>query len=131
MKKIIITTIAAVAAILALSSFAGTTGTSDGTVSFEAASAPALNCTLSMQNAAGIYRLLPENLAECARKEYTGIRQKSRSRSHFTHDGVDIRIKDAGATLDIVFTLNGYKVKVCDVTWETLDNLFAASEAER
>lgn len=124
MKKIILTFFAAIAVILTLSAFVGTSASQSGTVSFEAVKAPALNCTLSFSRAWDIFHLLPDNIAETFRNEYATIRQKSHSRSHFTHEGVDVHIRDNGVSLSIEFKVSGYKVCVNDVTWQELDSLF-------
>lgn len=124
MRKTILTFFVAIVAIFTLSAFVNSTAPSSGSVTFEAVKAPALDCTLPIQRVMDIYRLLPDNLAEACRNEYASVRQKSRSRSRFTHEGVDVRIKENGVALTIEFQVTGYKVCVNDVTWQELDNLF-------
>ena len=126
MKKILVLAVAAAAAIATLSAFASTSGPAspEGRVSFESAALPALNCSVSIGHAMQMYYLLPGNIEDICRKEYAAIRQKCNSRSHFTHEGVDVRIKDNGKTITIEFCASGYKVVASNVTWNQLDNMF-------
>ena len=126
MKKILVLAIAAIATIATLSAFASTSDSNSpkGKVSFESAAMPALNCSVSIGHAMDMYRLVPGNIEDICRKEYVAIRQKCNSRSHFTHEGVDVRIKDNGKTVTIEFRPSGYKVVASDVTWTELDNMF-------
>ncbi len=126
MKKILVLAIAAIATIATLSAFAGASDaiTSEGKVSFESAAMPTLNCSVSIGHAMDMYRLVPSNIEDVCRKEYIAIRQKCNSRSHFSHEGVDVRVKDNGKTVTIEFRTSGYKVVASDVTWTELDNMF-------
>ena len=126
MKKILILAVAAAATIATLTAFASKSGLTspEGRVSFESAALPALNCSVSLGHAMQMYNLVPGNIAEICRKEYVAIRQKCNSRSHFTHEGVDVRITDNGKTVTIEFRASGYKVVASDVTWTQLDNMF-------
>ena len=130
MKKILVLAIAAMATIATLSAFAGASDaiTSEGKVSFESAAMPALNCSVSIGHAMDMYRLVPGNIEDVCRKEYVAIRQKCNSRSHFSHEGVDVRIKDNGNTVTIEFRTSRYKIVVSDVTWTELDNMFIGPE---
>lgn len=129
MKKIIIV-IAAVAATLALSAFASApeNASSQGEVSFESASMPALNCTVSMEHARSIYRLIPSNITEICEKEYASVQKKCYSRTHFTHEGVDVRVTDNGECITVVFSVPGYRVTAKNVTWAELDSMFNATQ---
>ena len=130
MKKILVLAIAAIATIATLSAFAGASDaiTSEGKVSFESATMPALNCSVSIGHARDMYRLVPGNIENICRKEYVTIRQKCNSRSHFSHEGVDVRVKDNGKTVTIEFRTSGYKIVASDVTWTELDNMFIGPE---
>lgn len=128
MKKLIAIVIAATAAIVTLTaSISASDNNSAGTVSFESSSMPALNCTVSISHAKEIYRLIPGNISELCEKEYVAVQKKCSSRSHFTHEGVDVRVSESGETVTIVFSVSGYKVTASNVTWDELDNMFIVS----
>ena len=131
MKKIIVIVLAAIAAALTLSAFASApeNGASQGEVSFESTAMPALNCTVSMEHAQSIYRLIPSNITDICEKEYAAVQKKCNSRSHFTHEGVDVRIVEIGEYVTIVFSASGYKVTARNVTWSELDAMFMGSNA--
>ena len=126
MKKIITIAVAAVAAIAVFSAYAGTTNDSPakGTVSLESSALPALNCTMSIDHVWDIYRLVPTNIDDVCRNEYIDIRQKCNSRAHFTHEGVDVQTEEIDGKVSIVFSFNGYRLTVKNVTWRELDNMF-------
>ena len=126
MKKIIAIVIAAVAAVVALTAAvsAPESITTEGKVSIESSAVPALNCTMSIDRVGDIYRLVPGNIDDVCRKEYIAIREKCGSRSRFTHEGVNVQVKDNGGTVTMVFSITGYKLTVSDVTWKELDNIF-------
>lgn len=129
MKKIIVIAIAALAAIaLTASVSASDSIPSEGKVSFESASVPALNCTMSIGNVRDIYWLVPGNIEDICRKEYVAVRNKCNTKTHFTHEGVDVRVKENGRTVTIEFRFSGYKIVASDVTWAELDNLFIGQE---
>ena len=129
MKKIIVIAVAAITAIaLTASVSASDSIPSEGKVSFESASMPALNCTMSIGNVRDIYRLVPGNIEDVCRKEYVAVHNKCNTKSHFTHEGVDVRIKENGNTVTIEFRFSGYKIVASDVTWAELDNLFIGQE---
>lgn len=129
MKKIIVLAIAAVAAVVSLSAFASASDTaSEGKVSFESTSMPALNCTMSIGHAWEIYRLVPFNIEDVVRQEYVTVRQKCKSRSRFTHEGVDVRVKDNGETVSIELGISSCKLTFSDVTWRELDNMFIGQQ---
>jgi hypothetical protein len=129
MKKIIVIALAAIAAIaLTASVSASDSIPSEGRVSFESAAMPALNCTMSIGNLRDIYRLVPGNIEDICRKEYVAVHTKCNTKSHFTHEGVDVRVKENGRTVTIEFRFSGYKIVASDVTWAELDNLFIGQE---
>ena len=129
MKKITVIAIAALAAIaLTASVSASDSIPSEGKVSFESASVPALNCTMSIGNVRDIYWLVPGNIEDICRKEYVAVRNKCNTKTHFTHEGVDVRVKENGRTVTIEFRFSGYKIVASDVTWAELDNLFIGQE---
>ena len=129
MKKIIVIALAAIAAFtLTASVNASDSIPLEGKVSFESAAMPALNCTMSIGNVRSIYRLIPGNIEELCRKEYVAVHNKCNAKSHFTHEGVDVRVKDNGGTVSIEFRFSGYKIVASDVTWAELDNLFIGQE---
>lgn len=125
MKRFIAIVIAATAAIVTLTaSISAADNNSAGTVSFESSSMPTLNCTVSIAHAKEIYRLIPGNIADICEKEYVSVQRKCSTRSHFTHEGVDIRVSVSGETVTIIFSVSGYKVTASNVTWNELDNIF-------
>jgi hypothetical protein len=129
MKKVIVIAVSAIAAIaLAASVSASDSIPSEGKVSFESAAMPALNCTMSIGNVQNIYRLVPGNIEDICRKEYVAVQNKCNAKSHFTHEGVDVRVKENGRTVTIEFRFSGYKIVASDVTWAELDNLFIGQE---
>lgn len=129
MKKIIVIALAAIAAItLTASVNANDSIPSEGKVSFESAAMPALNCTMSIGNVRSIYRLIPGNIEELCRKEYVAVHNKCSTKTHFTHEGVDVLVHDNGGTVTIEFRFSGYKIVASDVTWAELDNLFIGQE---
>lgn len=131
MKKMFLIVIAAAAATLTLSAFASAPDnySSQGEVSFESLAMPALNCTVSMEHAQSIYRLIPSNITDICEKEYATVQKKCNSRSHFTHEGVDVQIVENGEYVTIVFSVSGYKVTARNVTWSELDAMFTGSNA--
>lgn len=129
MKKVIVIAVSAIAAIaLTASVSASDSIPSEGRVSFESAAMPALNCTMSIGNVRDIYRLVPGNIEDICRKEYVAVHNKCNTKSHFTHEGVDVRVKENGRTVTIEFRFSGYKIVASDVTWAELDNLFIGQE---
>lgn len=129
MKKIIVIAVAAITAIaLTASVSASDSIPSEGKVSFESAAIPALNCTMSIGNVRDIYRLIPGNIEDICRKEYVAVHNKCNTKSHFMHEGVDVRIKENGKTVTIEFRFSGYKIVASDVTWAELDSLFIGQE---
>ena len=94
----------------------------EGTVSFESTALPALNCTLSLKSAAGIYELVPMNVQGICAQEYDTVRQKLFSSANVTYQGVRIRkLQDDGKTVTLELSYQGYKVTVKDALWEDLD----------
>ena len=129
MKKIIVLAVAAIAAVISLSAFANASDTSsEGKVTFESTKMPALNCAMSIGHAWEIYRLVPSNIEDMVRQEYVDVQQKCRTRSHFVHEGVDVRFKDNGETVTIELGISGYKLTFSDVTWRELDNMFIGQQ---
>ncbi len=129
MKKITVIAIAALAAIaLTASVSASDSIPSEGKVSFESASVPALNCTMSIDKVRDIYWLVPGNIEDICRKEYVAVRNKCNTKTHFTHEGVDVNVKENGRSVTIEFRFSGYKIVASDVTWAELDNLFIGQE---
>lgn len=129
MKKIIVIAVAVITAIALTASVSASDGIpSEGKVSFESASVPALNCTMSIGNVRDIYWLVPGNIEDICRKEYVAVRNKCNTKTHFTHEGVDVRVKENGRTVTIEFRFSGYKIVASDVTWAELDNLFIGQE---
>ena len=125
MKKIIVIAVAAITAIaLTASVSASDSIPSEGKVSFEPAAIRALNCRMSIGNVRDIYRLIPSNIEDICRKEYVAVHNKCNTKSHFMHEGVDVRIKENGKTVTIEFRFSGYKIVASDVTWAELDSLF-------
>ena len=127
MKKIIVLLVTAIAAITFTAAVSASDSVpSQGTVSFESASMPALNFTVPFQRAESICSLLPSNLRDICAKEYRTARSKYGTSSRFTHKGVSIRVMDNGQTVTLELSNQGYKLTAGNVTWEELDRLFTA-----
>ena len=127
MKKIFILIVAAVAAItLTAAVSASDSVPSQGTVSFESASMPALNFTMPFQRASEIYGLAPGNIRDLCESGYKAVKSKSLSSSRFTYQGVGVRVNRNGSTLDVELSYGGYKIIASNVTMEELDRLFNA-----
>ena len=130
MKKIIILSIAAIAATIALCSFVAAEENipSSGTVTLESVSVPALNFSMPASRAVQILALMPDSIVDACRQEYRVVRTKCNSSSRFTHEGVQVRVTDRnGSTVSIEFSVPGYKVSADDVSWTELDAFFAES----
>ncbi|MBQ9713365.1 MAG: hypothetical protein IJV54_13875 [Bacteroidales bacterium] len=125
MKKIIIITLAAFAA-LALLSAATPSGEnlSDGVVRFESTSAPALNFSMGVSRAQEIFRLLPESLSGTITSEYTTIKEKCRNSSRFIYEGVTVSRAGTDPDLTFTFSFQGYTLSVSGVSWAELDGMF-------
>ena len=131
MKKTLLIVIAALAATVVLcSAVSGHSGNaSTGTVSFESARMPALNCSMPMATADRIFQLLPGNIVHLCKDEYKAVRGKCNRSSRFTHEGVSVRVtRNDGATVSVEFSVPGYKVTAQDVSWAELDDLFGFDE---
>lgn len=127
MKKFIIITIAAIAAAVTLCSAGSslTGNASNGTVRFESASVPALNCTMPVSRAAAIFRLMPESVTSVCIDEYGVVRKKCLRTSSFTYEGVKVRMTGEDPSLTFDFSIPGYRVTVSGVSWDDLDVLFS------
>ena len=126
MKRIIILSIAAIAATITLCSAASSLSGnySNGTVRFESSSTPALNFTMPVSQATNIYRLMPESVTRLCDSEYEAVRNKCLRYSSFTHEGVKVTKTGDNPSMTFVFSVPGYKVTVSDVSGEDLDFLF-------
>lgn len=126
MKRILILSIAAIAATITLCSAASSLSgnSSNGTVRFESSSTPALNFTMPVSQATNIYRLMPESVTRLCDSEYEAVRNKCLRSSSFTHEGVRVTKTGDNPSMTFVFSVPGYKVTVSDVSWEDLDFLF-------
>lgn len=133
MKKFFIFAIAAIAATLTLtaSAIAAENIPVQGEVSFESTVMPELNCTVSMETAQSIYRLVPANITQICEQEYAVVRRKCNAQSRFTHEGVKVRVlEDNGKVATIVFSLSGYNLTAKNVSWSELDKLFHANNRD-
>ena len=126
MKRILITTLVAIDATIALCSAtsAFSDNASTGTVQFESTSMPSLNFTMPFSRARDIYRMMPESVTSICVNEYEAVRSKSLRSSSFTHEGVKVRKTGDSTSMTYVFSVPGYKVTVSEVSWEDLDRLF-------
>ena len=95
-----------------------------GTVQFECTEMPALNFTMPVSRAAEIICLMPESVTGVCCQEYQAVREKIRRSSVFTHEGVQVQCTGADPSVKIVFSLNGCRLTVSGVSWETLDRMF-------
>ena len=131
MKKIMLIAIAAIAAVISLCSAASAVlsdNSSAGTVSLESSAVPALNCTMSISRAEDIIHLLPESITSLCKQEYVTVKGKCRNHSNFKYEGVNISLAGTDPSLNITFSVPGYKVIVDNVSWTTLDSLFCMSK---
>ena len=127
MKKTLILLAAALVATLTLTASVGAYDEAHGigTVTFESQALPELNFTMPMNQAAQIYRLVPDNIKAMCSREYEVVRGKCSTSSRFTHEGVRIRkVEDNGATVSLEFSMSGYKLLVKNATWEEMDQMF-------
>lgn len=130
MKKAIIIIAAAIAAIAFTASISASGNIpSQGVVSFESSAMPALNCSMSLQNARNLFVLIPGNIQDICREEYKNVSNKCSRSSSFTHEGVYVRVtRNDGQSATIVFTVPGYKITAQDVSWKELDGMFLDTE---
>ena len=130
MKKTIILLAAALVAALTLTASVSAYDEAHGigTVTFESQALPELNVTMSLNQAAQIYRLAPENIQAMCSREYEVVRAKFSTSSRFTHEGVRIRkVEGDGATVSLEFSTSGYKILVKNATWKDMDQMFRSA----
>lgn len=94
-----------------------------GTVRFESTEMLALNFTMPVSRAAGIYRLLPSSVTDYCRQEYEAVLDKCNRSHKVNHEGVKIQWTGANPDLTFVFTVPGYKFTVSGVSVETMDSI--------
>ena len=126
MKKFLVIAVAAFAAIaLTASVSASNNPAAEGTISFESASMPALNCSVSMKDAISIYRFAPGNIVGICEEQYMEVRDKCSESSSFTHEGVQVRVKQRnGDRVTIELSVPGYKITANNVSWDDLELMF-------
>lgn len=126
MKKPLVIIIAAIAAIsLTASVIAAPSPSSEGTVSFECASMPALNCSISILEASRIYSLVPGNIRDICEEQYVIVSDMCARNPRFTYQGVNVRVmKNDGRVATIEFSVPGYKITAQDVSWKDLAIIF-------
>jgi len=101
---------------------------SQTTVSFEFPTMPALNCSMSLEEADHIYQLLPNNIIAACEKEYPVVRKKCQKSFNFTYQGVGVHVlEDNGWSTTIEFIYRGNRMLVQDASWEDLDRMFNLS----
>lgn len=126
MKKVIIITLAAVAAAVTLCSATADRNASfpNGTIRFESSSMPALNCTMSMKSAVDILRLMPDSIIAFSMTEYDAVRDQLFNSTSFTFHGVKVKRTGENPSMSFVLTAPGYKLTVSDVSWDDIESLF-------
>lgn len=93
-------------------------------VSLSSKAYPALDCSLPLSQAQGIFVLLPANVKDMAKVEYRIVRDRFSQKKNFTYKGVKCHTLEDGDGLNITFTYDGYTISVKNTTWEELDGLF-------
>ena len=126
MRNALIIIILALAAITLSASIIKTTSpSSDGTVTFECASMPALNCSIQLDDASKIYSLVPGNIRDICEEQYVVVSDKCSRSSRFSYEGVNVRVlKNDGKIATVEFSVPGYKITARDVAWRDLDIMF-------
>lgn len=126
MKKILKIFAASIAA-LALTTVlvsATVSETSTAVVEVSSSTHPALDCSLPMSQAQGIFTLLPANIKDLAKAEYQIVRTKFSQRQNFSYKGIKCSRASEGGKLNITFRYGSYIVNVKNVTMEELDVIF-------
>lgn len=84
---------------------------------------------MQMETASRIFRLLPGNIVDLCKDEYSAVRGKCNRSSRFTHEGVNVRVTgNADGIVTVEFSVPGYKVVARDVSLTELDGLFGLGE---
>ena len=132
MKKFLVIAVAAIAAVaLTASVSASDNDATEGTISFESASMPSLNCSISMKDAISLYRYVPGNIVGICGEHYTAVRNKCFQSSSFTHEGVKVRVRQSnGDRVTIELSVPGYKITANDVSWDDLELMFIGLNGE-
>ena len=127
MKKFFKITLAAFAATLLTTVLVSATvaATAEEKVEIESAAMPALNCTMALSQAHGIFNLVPQAIQDVCRGEFATVSAKCRQKSDFTYQGVRVRTASHDGLVDVTFSYAGNTLKVMNVTWESLANFFA------
>ena len=100
---------------------------SEGTVSFEVKSMPALNFTMPMRDAGSIFRLAPENISRLITEEYLFFKNKCRTSNDFTYEGIRVNVKPEGNIFTVSFRAQGCRLTLEGVSWEELDSIIASN----
>lgn len=87
-------------------------------------SLPALNCTMTIQQAESIFKLLPEEIQAQCRNEYAKLSGRCKTTQSYNYQGVKITTTGNGGIVSIRFSYSGYTVKVNNTTWERLNEIF-------
>ena len=125
MKKALIIIGVVIAAISLTAYAANASSESDGTVYFECAAMPALNCSLSIVEFSRIYSMAPDNIRDICEEQYVIVSDKCAKNPRFTYQGVNVRVlKNDGKVATIEFSVPGYKITTQDVSWKDLDIIF-------
>jgi len=126
MNKVIKISVAAIAA-LALSTVlvsATVANFSEEKIEVSSKSCPAINCTMAVSEAEGIFALLPSNIKDLCRSEYAVVSKSCKDKGSFTYQGVKVHTSGDGDTVDITFNYGGYTIAVKNTTWDRLDMMF-------
>ena len=109
---------------VAVSNLFASEETISGTVRVESSAEPALNFSMPLSQVEAIYQLMPESVSSYCEQEYLAVRKKMLKSSRFTHEGVKVEWHGRETSMDITFTVQGYKLTVSNVSLYTLDGIF-------
>jgi len=124
MKKFIVITIAAIAALVLTSSVVKATVAPQNQETVELTGMSTLNFKMSMDRAASIFSLLPDNIRQMAIQEYNSVKGICQNKKDFNYQGVNVKTQGSADELNFTFTYQGYNVKVNNTSWEHLDQIF-------
>lgn len=126
MKKILKFSIAAVAVVLLTTVLVSATvaAVAEEKVEFESTSMPALNCSMALSQAHGIFNLMPNEIKSVCRNEFVKVSARCAQNSEFTYQGVRVKTRAHEGLVDLTFTYASNTVKVKNASWESLGLFF-------
>lgn len=118
--------VAAVAALILTTAAvnAAVTIVAEETITVTSQSVPAANCKLALSQAESIFHLLPSEVQDQCRSEYTRLSKKCKTTPSFKYQGVSFNVSENSGLVDLTLSYKGYVLKVENTTWAHLDQIF-------